>query len=154
MLAKEGVRHADVVAVLYVSKRDVSACTKVPRERSLTFEKMNTISAAEVDAGFFPRDGRGSSETYPRADLAASIERKKKSPKLPVTLMWIEYCEHAASQKKVAYSYLTSCEMFYVEAEQLDATRHFRHEPSAKAYIDCPLPILLTGNGQSTCAKS
>ena len=142
MLAKGDFSQADVAAALHVSKRDVSACAKVLRERSLTFEALSAMGATEVDDAYFPKDGRQPSEAYLQPDLAASVERKKKSPKLPVKLMWIEYCEEAAADDRLAYSYQTFCEMFSQEAERLDAKRHFAHEPGAKAYIDWALPLL------------
>lgn len=136
MLAKGGFSQADVAAALHVSKRDVSACAKVLRERSLTFEALGAMGAAEIDDAYFPKDGRQPSEAYLQPDLAGMVERKKRSPKLPVKLMWIEYCEEAAAEGRMSYSYQTFCEMFSEEAERLGATRHFRHEPGAKAYID------------------
>ena len=142
MLAKGGVSQADVAAALHVSKRDVSAAAKVMRDRSLTFESVSAMGAAEVDAEYFPRDGRGPSEAYLQPDLESLVKRKMRSRKLPVKLMWIEYCEEAASQGKMAYSYQSFCEMFSKEAERLDATRHFRHDPGAKAYIDWALSLL------------
>ena len=153
MLAKGGFSQADVAAALHVSKRDVSACAKVLRERSLTFEALGAMGAAEIDDAYFPKDGRRPSEAYLQPDLAGMVGRKKRSPKLPVKLMWIEYCEEAAAEGRMSYSYQTFCEMFSEEAERLGATRHFRHEPGAKAYIDWALP-LLTGKVQSTCVHS
>jgi transposase len=135
MLAKGGVSQADVAASLHVSKRDVSACAKVLRERSLTYDDVSGMGAAQVD-GLFPTIGRPANELYLQPDLEAMVSRKKRSPKLPVRLMWIEYCEDAAAVGKLAYSYQTTCEMFSREAERLGATRHFAHEPGAKAYID------------------
>ena len=136
MLAKGGLSQADVAAALHVSKRDVSACAKVLRERSLTFEALSAMGAAEIDDAYFQKDGGQPSEAYLQPDLAGMVERKKRSPKLPVKLMWIEYCEEAAAEGRMSYSYQTLCEMFSGEAERLGATRHFRHEPGAKAYID------------------
>ena len=57
-------------------------------------------------------------------------------------LMWIEYCDEAAAEGRMSYSYQTLCEKFSEEAERLGATRHFWHEPGAKAYIDWALPLL------------
>ena len=141
MLAKGGFSQADVAAALHASKRDVSACAKVLRERSLTFEALGAMGAAEIDDAYFPKDGRRPSEAYLQPDLAAMFGSKKRSPKLPVKLMWIEYCEEAAAEGRMSYSYQTFREMFSEEAERLGATRHFRHDPGAKAYIDWALPV-------------
>ena len=87
MLAKGGFSQADVAAALHVSKRDVSACAKVLRERSLTFEALGAMGAAEIDDAYFPKDGRRPSEAYLQPDLAAMFGSKRRSPKLPGKLM-------------------------------------------------------------------
>ena len=135
MLAKGGVSQADVAAALHASKRDVSSCARLLREQGLTFDRVCTMGAAEVD-GLFPSDGRKPNPAYLQPDLEAMVERKKRSRRLPVKLLWIEYCEEAAEKKRMAYAYQTFCDMFADEAERLGATRHFSHEPGAKAYID------------------
>lgn len=135
MLAKGGVSQAGIAASLHVSKRDVSACAKALRERGLAFDDVSAMSSAEVDE-LFPSHGREANDAYLQPDLASMVERKKASRKLPVKLIWMEYCEEAAAGGRMAYSYQAFCEMFAREAERLGATRHFRHEPGAKAYID------------------
>lgn len=135
MLAKGGVSQSDIAAALRASKRDVSSCAKVLRENALSFDHVNAMSASEVDE-LFPSDGRVPNEAYLQPDLAPLVDRKKRSRKIPVKLMWVEYCERAASLGKMAYSYQTFCEMFSKEADRLGATRHFEHEPGAKAYVD------------------
>jgi hypothetical protein len=52
-----------------------------------------------------------------------TVERKKKNRKLPVKLFWIEYCERAEAEKKLAYSYQMFARLFADEAERMDATR-------------------------------
>ena len=111
MLAKGGATQSDIAAALHVSKRDVSAGAKVMRECGLTFDAVSSMDAALV-------------------------ERKKMSRKLPVKLFWLEYCERAAAEGKLAYAYQTFCEMFADAAGKMGATRHFSHEPGAKCFID------------------
>jgi hypothetical protein len=88
MLAKGGVSQADVAAALHASKRDVSSCARLLREQGLTFDQVSAMDAAEVD-GFFPSDGRKPSPEYLQPDLEAMVERKKRSRRLPVKLLWI-----------------------------------------------------------------
>ena len=80
MLAKGGFSQADVAAALHVSKRDVSACAKVLRERSLTFEALSSMGAAEIDDAWFPKDGRQPSEAYLRPDLAEWSSARRGLP--------------------------------------------------------------------------
>ncbi|MDO4539116.1 MAG: IS21 family transposase [Coriobacteriales bacterium] len=135
MLAKGGLSQSDVATALHASKRDVSACARVLRERRLTFDEVSAMAQAEID-GLFPSDGRRPNEAYLQPDLEAMVARKVRSRKLPVKLMWMEYCDEAAARGRLAYSYQTFCEMFSSEAERLDAKRHFLHKPGEKVYID------------------
>ena len=136
MLAKGGASQADIAASLHVSKRDVSAGAKAIREHGLTFDDVSWMDAALIDELFFPKEGRAANDAYLRPDMGPLVERKKKNRKLPVKLFWIEYCERAEAERKLAYAYQTFCEMFADAAEKMDATRHFLHEPGAKCYID------------------
>lgn len=43
MLAKGGASQREVAAALHVSRRDVSACAKVLRERALTFDEVSAM---------------------------------------------------------------------------------------------------------------
>ena len=135
-VTKGGMSQAEMAASLHVSKRDVSAATRVAREHSLTFDQVSGMDAAAVDDTFFPRDSRGPNPAYLQPDMAALVERKRRNRRLPVKLMWAEHCEEAAETGMLSYSYQAFCEMFAAEAERVGATRHFRHEPGAKAYID------------------
>ena len=136
MLAKGGVSQSDVAAALHVSKRDVSAGAKAIREYGLTFDAVSSMDADVVDDLFFPKEEREPNDAYLQPDMEPLVERKKKNRKLPVKLFWIEYCERAAEEEKLAYAYQTFCEMFSETAERMDATRHFIHEAGAKCYID------------------
>lgn len=136
MLAKGGASQADIAAALHVSKRDVSAGAKAIREHGLTFDAVSSMGADAVDGLFFPKEARDPGAAYLRPDMEPLVERKKKNRKLPVKLFWLEYCERAEAEEKMAYAYQTFCEMFADAAEKMGATRHFLHEPGAKCYID------------------
>ena len=136
MLAKGGVSQSDVAAALHVSKRDVSAGAKAIREYDLTFDSVSSMDPDAIDDLFFPKEEREPNDAYLQPEMEPLVERKKKNRKLPVKLFWIEYCERAAAEGKLAYAYQTFCEMFAETAEMMDATRHFVHEAGAKCYID------------------
>jgi hypothetical protein len=123
MLAKGGVNQADVAASLHVSKRDVSACARALRERALTHDDVSEMSAARVDE-LFPTVWRTANEAYLQLELEAMVERKKRSPKLPVKLMWIEYCDDAAAAGKncvEARRNLSSQRVAHSQRQVLDA---------------------------------
>ena len=136
MLTKGGVSQSDIAAALHVSKRDVSAGAKAVKEYGLTFDAVSSMDADVVDDLFFPKEEREPNGAYLQPEMEPLVERKKRNRKLPVKLFWIEYCERAAADGKLAYAYQTFCEMFADAAERMDATRHFVHEPGAKCYID------------------
>lgn len=136
MLAKGGASQSDIAAALHVSKRDVSAAAKAMREYGLTFDEISPMGADAVDDLFFPREEREPNDAYLQPEMEPLVDRKKKNRKLPVKLFWIEYCERAAADGKLAYAYQTFCEMFAEAAERMDAARHFVHEAGAKCYID------------------
>lgn len=60
MLARGGLSQADVAAVLHVSKRDVSAASRMIRERGLTVDDVEAMTDADAD-GLFVVPGRGES---------------------------------------------------------------------------------------------
>lgn len=62
MLTKEGVPQLEVAAVLHSSKRDVSACARVLRERGLAFDDVVAMGAAEGD-GLLAPPGVGAPES-------------------------------------------------------------------------------------------
>ena len=136
MLAKGGASQSEIAAALHVSKRDVSSGAKAIREYGLTFDAVSSMDADVIDDLFFPKEEREPNGAYLQPGMEALVERKKKNRKLPVKLFWIEYCEQAESERKLAYAYQTFCEMFADVAERMGATRHFVHEAGAKCYID------------------
>ena len=136
MLAKGGASQADIAAALHVSKRDVSAGARAIREHRLTFEAISSMDADVVDDLIFPKEEREPNAAYLQVDMGPLVERKKRSRKLPVKLFWIEYCERAEEEGKLAYSYQMFARLFAEAAEKMSATRHFVHEPGAKCYID------------------
>ena len=136
MLAKGGMSQADVASALHVSKRDVSAGAKAIREHGLAFDAISEMDADAIDELFFSKKGRKQGDAYLQQDMETLVERKKKNRKLPVKLFWLEYCERAKSQDKLAYSYQMFARLFAEEAEKMGATRHFVHEAGAKCYID------------------
>ena len=105
-------------------------------EHGLTFDGVSAMDAGAVDDLFFPKSEREPNGAYLRQDMAPLVERKKRNRKLPVKLFWIEYCERAESEGKLAYSYQMFARLFADEAEKMGATRHFTHEAGAKCYID------------------
>lgn len=135
-VAKGGMSQSEIAASLHVSKRDVSAAARVVREHALTLDQVSAMDATAVDDTFFPREGRGPDPAHLRPDLAGLVERKKRNRRLPIKLMWAEYCEQAAEAHLLSYSYQAFCEMFAEGADRLGATRHFEHEPGAKCHID------------------
>ena len=136
MLARGGLSQADVAAVLHVSKRDVSAASRMIRERGLTVDDVEAMTDADAD-GLFVVPGRGESGAgYLKPVMGPFVERRRRDRRLTVKMFWMEYCIQAASAGLMAYSYQTFCEMFSDESERLGAVRHFRHEPGAKAFID------------------
>ena len=136
MLARGGLSQADVAAVLHVSKRDVSAASRMMRERGLTVDDVEAMTDADAD-GLFVVPGRGESGAgYLKPVMGPFVERRRRDRRLTVKMFWMEYCIQAASAGLMAYSYQTFCEMFSDEAERLGTVRHFRHEPGAKAFID------------------
>ena len=136
MLTKGGISQSDIASSLHVSKRDVSAAAKVVKEYDLTFDAVNAMNADAIEELFFPRQARETSDAYLKPDIEAYVERKKHSRKIPVKLFWMEYCEKAAEEGKLAYAYQSFCVMFNEVAKKMAATRHFVHEPGAKCYID------------------
>lgn len=136
LLAKGGVSQSGIAAALHVSKRDVSAGARALREHGLTFDAVSSMDADVVDDLFFPRERRGPNGAYLQPDMESLVERKKRNRKLPVKLFWIEYCEQAAAEGRLAYAYQTFCEMFAGVAERMGATRHFIHEAGARCHID------------------
>ena len=60
MLARGGLRQADVAAVLHVSKRDVSAASRMIREHGLTVDDVEARTDADAD-GLVVVPGRGES---------------------------------------------------------------------------------------------
>lgn len=135
-LLRGGASQSSIAAALHVSKRDVSAAAKAIAEFGLRFSDVMSMDAAAIDDAFFPKAPRAKNDSYLQPDMASLIERKKKNRKLPLKLMWMEYCEAAESCCKLAYSYQAFCEMFAEEAKRTGAARHFNHVPGEKAYID------------------
>ena len=98
-VAKGGMSQSEIAASPRVSKRDVSAAARVVREHALTFDQVSAMDATAVDDTFFPREGRGPDPAHLRPDLAGLVERKKRNRRLPIKLMWAEYCERAANEE-------------------------------------------------------
>lgn len=137
MLLGGGMTQGDIAAVTHCSKRDVSAAAKTIKEERLTVGVVEALSDDEVAALLSPpKEPKPKDESYLQPDLDALVERKSKNRKLPVKLMWIEYCEQAADCEKRAYVYQTFCDMFAEAAEKADARNRFKHIAGEKAYID------------------
>lgn len=137
-LLRGGVSQNAVAAQLHVSKRDVSAAARAISNYNLKFSDVMSMDPTAVDDTFFPKAplGRKKNDAYLQPNMEALINRKKANRKLPIKLMWGEYCDMAASSNKLAYSYQTFCEMFAQVAKQTGAARHFTHIAGEKAYID------------------
>lgn len=137
MLAKGGATQSDIAAALHVSKRDVSAGAKVMRECGLTFDAVSSMDADAVDDMFFAKEERRPNDAYLRPDMAALVERKKMSRKLPVKLFWLEYCERAAGGGEARLRLPDVLrDVRRRRQAKMGATRHFSHEPGAKCFID------------------
>ena len=136
MVAKGGYSQSEIAASLHVSKRDVSAAAKVLVGHGLRYDDIAGMDPADIDGKYFPKRERKANDAYLHPDMAALVARKRLNRKLTVKLMWMEHCAAASDRGKLAYSYQTFCSMFAEEAERSGATRHFVHEPGAKAYID------------------
>lgn len=136
MLAKGGVSQSQVASALSVSKRDVSACARLLRERGWTYGDVLSMAAEDVDSALAPPRKAPAESAYLVPDMEPLVERKKRNRKVTVKMFWMEHCDEAAEAGKLAYSYQTFCEMFAQAAQKSGAVKRFAHEPGAKAYID------------------
>lgn len=136
LLAKEGVSQSGVAAALHVSKRGVSAGARALREHGLTFGAVSSMDADVVDDLFLPRERRGPNGACLQPDMESLVERRKGNRKLPVRLFWIERCEQAAAEGRLAYACQTFCETFAGVAGRMGATRHSIHEAGARCHMD------------------
>lgn len=136
MVVKGGVSQSEIAAALHVSKREVSKAAKAIRESGVVCAEILDMDEDVIEERFFGKGQTCTDSAYLKPDLASLIERKKHNRRLPVKMLWMEYCEDASVQNKLSYSYQTFCEMFAKQAELTGATRHFEHEPAAKAFID------------------
>ncbi|THG34820.1 IS21 family transposase [Adlercreutzia caecimuris] len=156
MLLGGGMSQGHVAAVLRCSKRDVSAAARVIREERLDAATVEALSDAEAERLINPpKEPKPKDDSYLQPDYDALVERKAKNRKLPVKLMWIEYCEQAAGLEKRAYVYQTFCEYFAEAEEKADARNRFKHAPGEKAFIDwagdtCTIVDRVTGR-RTTC---
>ena len=89
MLARGGHSQADVAAIVGCSKRDVSECARFLRESGIGVEELEAMSEADA-AAIFAAPPRGRDESHLQVDAPALVERKSRSPRLPLKLMWAE----------------------------------------------------------------
>ena len=137
MLLGGGFSQADIAAVIHCSKRDVAAASKLIKESSLNVAAVQALTDSEVEELLSPeRKSRQKNPDYLQPDMEALVKRKARGRKLPVKLMWLEYCDQAAGNDKLAYSYQTFCEQFSEVKAKSEATTHFTHIAAEKAYID------------------
>ena len=121
--------------MLRCSKRDVSAAARVIREERLDAATVEALSDAEAERLINPpKEPKPKDDSYLQPDYDALVERKAKNRKLPVKLMWIEYCEQAAGLEKRAYVYQTFCE-YFAEAEEKAA--QLTRQELERAGADC-----------------
>ena len=104
-VARGGMSQSQIAALLHASKQDVSAAAKAVRDHGLDAAQIEGMDAASIEERYFPKERRGPDPAYLQPDLEALVARKKRSRKLPVRLMWGEYCDAAAAAGKRAYSY-------------------------------------------------
>ena len=104
MLARGGHSQADVAAIVGCSKRDVSECARFLRESGMGVDELEAMSEADA-AAIFAAPPRRRDESHLQVDAPALVERKSRSPRLPLKLMWAEHCEAASAAGKVPYSY-------------------------------------------------
>ena len=122
---------------MHCSKRDVAAASKLIKESSLNVAAVQALTDSEVEELLSPE--RKSGQKNPdclQPDTEALVKRKARGRKLPVKLMWLEYCDRAAGNDKLAYSCQTFCERFSEAKAKSEATTHFTHAAAEKAYID------------------
>lgn len=138
MLLEGGMSQSDIATINHCSKRDVSAAARAISANSLTAEAVRALSEADVESLFNPpkepserRDPR-----YLQPDLESMAKRKGRNSRLPIKLMWLEYCDEATRDNRLAYSYQTFCQMFADTCQKNNATRRFTHKPGEKIYID------------------
>lgn len=137
MLLRGGMSQSDVAAVMRCSKRDVSAAKRAIVDYALTVDAVEAMTEAEVELLVAPpKPPKEKNPSYLQPDMDAYIERKARNKRLPVKLMWYEYCRNAERQDLEAYCYQTFCEMFAEAEDRSDARKRFDHLPGEKAYID------------------
>ena len=87
MLAKGGVSQSEAAAALHASKRDVSACARVLRERSLTFDDVSAMGVADVEGMLAPAAGTPAESEFTPISLTPSTPPKRPpahaSPRTP-----------------------------------------------------------------------
>ena len=98
MLAKGGVSRSEVAAALHASKRDVSACARVLRERSLTFDDVSAMGVADVEGMLAPAAGTPAESACLQPDMGALVERKRRNRKLTVKMFWMERCDEVSNR--------------------------------------------------------
>lgn len=129
--------QSDIAATVHCSKRDVAAASKLIKAKNPTVAAVQAMTDSEAEELLAPeRKPRVKNPDYLQPDVDLLVERKLKRRKLPIKLMWFEYCEQAKQQGKLAYSYQTFCEQFSNVLAKSSATTRFLHDPAEKAYID------------------
>lgn len=137
MLLGGGLSQSDIAAVVHCSKRDVAAASKLIKENNFNVAVVQAMTDSEAEDLFSPeRKSRQKNPDYLQPDMDNLVKRKAKGRKLPVKLMWLEYCDQATENGKIAYSYQTFCEQFSEAKAKSEATTHFTHVAAEKAYID------------------
>lgn len=137
MLLKGGMSQSDIAAIVHCSKRDVAAASKLIKTKGLTAAAVLAMAESEAEELLAPKHKpREKNPDYLQPDVGSLVERKPKRRKLPIKLVWLEYCEQASRESKLAYSYQTFCEQFSAAQAKSDATTHFVHNAAEKAFID------------------
>ena len=84
MLARGGLSQADVAAVLHAGKRDVSAASRMIRERGLTVDDVEAMTDADADGLFAVPGGGESGAGYPKPAMGPFVERRRRDRRLTV----------------------------------------------------------------------
>ena len=105
MLLKGGMSQSDVAAIVHCSKRDVAAASKLIKTKGLTAAAVLALAESEAEELLAPKHKpREKNPDYLQPDVGSLVERKSKRRKLPIKLVWLEYCEQASRESKLAYS--------------------------------------------------
>lgn len=135
LVARGGLSQKTIATACSCSKRLVSRCAALVKEREWTEEVIKSFPQAEID-NLFPRKQR-----EPRHDVLAPkfeeyIERKQRQPKIPLLVFYSEYQQQAQEQDMNAMSYQSFTRHFRSVSVRLDVSARLTHQPAEKVFVD------------------